>query len=81
MFLGEAIQRIRTAEHQAGPSAALTTTFQGTAQAFQSSLQGLCLLLLVAIFVVYIVLGSSTRASCTPLTILSGLPAAGSARC
>ena len=61
--------------------ATITTSFQGTAQAFQSSLKGLGLLLLMAILVIYIVLGILYESFIHPLTILSGLPSAGSARC
>ena len=53
------------------------TSFQGTAQAFQSSLQGLGLLLLVAILVIYMVLGILYESFLHPLTILSALPFAG----
>src|SRR5207247_809302 len=55
----------------------LSTSFQGTAQAFQDSLKGLGLLLLMAIVVIYIVLGVLYESFIHPLTILSGLPAAG----
>ena len=55
----------------------ITTTFQGTAQAFQDSLQGLGLILLMAIVVIYIVLGILYESFTHPLTILSGLPSAG----
>jgi HAE1 family hydrophobic/amphiphilic exporter-1 len=55
----------------------MTTTFQGTAQAFQDSLQGLGLLLAMAIVVIYIVLGILYESFTHPLTILSGLPSAG----
>jgi HAE1 family hydrophobic/amphiphilic exporter-1 len=51
--------------------------FQGTAQAFQDSLTGLGVILLMAIFVIYIVLGILYESFIHPLTILSGLPAAG----
>ncbi len=51
--------------------------FQGTAQAFQDSLQGLGLILVAAIVVIYIVLGVLYESFTHPLTILSGLPAAG----
>ena len=54
-----------------------STSFQGAAQAFQSSLQGLWLLLLMAILVIYIVLGILYESFIHPITILSGLPAAG----
>src|SRR5204863_2915196 len=49
----------------------------GTAQAFQASLQGMGLLLLFAIFVIYLVLGILYESFIHPLTILSGLPTAG----
>ncbi|MDX6710965.1 MAG: hypothetical protein QOH96_1981, partial [Blastocatellia bacterium] len=55
----------------------ITTSFQGTAQVFQSSLQNLTLLLLVAILVIYLVLGILYESFIHPLTILSGLPSAG----
>jgi hydrophobic/amphiphilic exporter-1 (mainly G- bacteria), HAE1 family len=52
-------------------------TFQGTAQAFQSSIAGLGLLLVAAILVIYIVLGILYESFIHPITILSGLPSAG----
>ncbi|MCL5024079.1 MAG: efflux RND transporter permease subunit [Nitrospirae bacterium] len=54
-----------------------STSFQGAAQAFQSSTQGLLVLLIMAILVIYIVLGILYESFIHPLTILSGLPAAG----
>jgi hydrophobic/amphiphilic exporter-1 (mainly G- bacteria), HAE1 family len=57
--------------------ATLTTSFQGTAQAFQASMQGLGLLVLAAILVIYLVLGMLYESFIHPLTILSGLPSAG----
>jgi HAE1 family hydrophobic/amphiphilic exporter-1 len=57
--------------------ASITATFQGTAKAFQSSLGNLWLLLVIAILVVYIVLGILYESYIHPLTILSGLPSAG----
>jgi HAE1 family hydrophobic/amphiphilic exporter-1 len=51
--------------------------FQGAAQAFQSSLGNLAVLLLIAVLVVYIVLGILYESYIHPLTILSGLPSAG----
>ncbi len=51
--------------------------FQGTAQAFQSSFSGLLVLLAMAIFVIYIVLGVLYESYIHPITILSGLPSAG----
>jgi HAE1 family hydrophobic/amphiphilic exporter-1 len=55
----------------------ITTSFQGTAQAFQASSKGLGGLLILAILVIYIVLGILYESFIHPLTILSGLPAAG----
>ncbi len=52
-------------------------TFQGTAQAFQSSFTGMGLLLLGAVLVIYIILGILYESFIHPLTILSGLPSAG----
>ncbi|MFZ4681281.1 MAG: efflux RND transporter permease subunit [Terrimicrobiaceae bacterium] len=55
----------------------ISSQFQGTAQAFQSSLGNLGLLLLMAILVIYIILGILYESFIHPLTILSGLPSAG----
>lgn len=55
----------------------ITTTFQGTAQAFQSSQQGLLLLLIMTIIIIYIILGILYESFIHPLTILAGLPSAG----
>jgi len=74
--LGEAVQQINQTAKTALP-ASVSTSFQGTAQAFQSSLQGLGLLLIVAIAVIYMVLGILYESFIHPLTILSALPFAG----
>src|SRR5581483_1690254 len=74
--LGDAVGAVTTAARQMLP-ATVSTTFQGTAQAFQSSLTGLGLLLLMAILVIYLVLGILYESFIHPLTILSGLPSAG----
>jgi HAE1 family hydrophobic/amphiphilic exporter-1 len=55
----------------------VSTQFQGSAQAFQDSLGGLGMLLLMAVLVIYIVLGILYESFVHPLTILSGLPSAG----
>jgi len=55
----------------------VSKSFQGTAQAFQASFSGLWLLLIMSIFVIYIVLGVLYESYIHPITILSGLPAAG----
>ncbi|QEL64590.1 acriflavin resistance protein [Oryzomicrobium terrae] len=75
--LGEAVDRIKALEAELRPPVSLTTSLQGTAQAFQASLQGLGVLLLIAVVVVYIVLGILYESFIHPLTILSGLPSAG----
>ncbi|MGH7268498.1 MAG: efflux RND transporter permease subunit [Candidatus Rokuibacteriota bacterium] len=75
--LGEAVSRIQALEQQIGLPATIVTSFQGTAEAFQSSLQGLGLLLVVAVVVIYLVLGVLYESFIHPLTILSGLPSAG----
>ncbi|MFN8555653.1 MAG: efflux RND transporter permease subunit, partial [Candidatus Obscuribacterales bacterium] len=57
--------------------ASVTTSFQGTAAAFEDSLQNLWVLLLLAVVVIYIVLGILYESFIHPITILSGLPSAG----
>ncbi|MBD2496222.1 efflux RND transporter permease subunit [Nostoc sp. FACHB-280] len=74
--LGSVTDKIEQIARQTLP-ASITTGFQGSAQAFQSSLQGLGLLLLVAVLVIYIVLGILYENFIHPLTILSSLPSAG----
>jgi len=74
--LGDAVNAIQTAASANLPST-IATRFQGTAQAFQDSLQGLGLILIMAIIVIYIVLGVLYESFTHPLTILSGLPSAG----
>jgi HAE1 family hydrophobic/amphiphilic exporter-1 len=54
----------------------VSTSFQGTAQQFQDSVSGMGVLLLLAIFVIYLVLGILYESFIHPLTILSGLPTA-----
>ena len=55
----------------------IATSFQGTAQAFQDSTKGLGIILLMAILVIYLVLGILYESFIHPITILSGLPSAG----
>ncbi|MBE0619547.1 MAG: efflux RND transporter permease subunit [Burkholderiales bacterium] len=74
--LSQAIAEIDRATQELQVPATLNTTFQGTAQAFQSSLQGMGLLLLLAVVVIYLVLGILYESFIHPLTILSGLPTA-----
>jgi HAE1 family hydrophobic/amphiphilic exporter-1 len=74
--LGTAVSEVQKAARQTLPST-ISTGFSGTAQAFQSSQQGLLFLLLLAIVVIYIVLGILYESFVHPFTILSGLPFAG----
>jgi len=74
--LGEAVSVVQGAARTLLPPT-ITTSFQGTAQAFQSSIKGLGILLLMAVLVIYIVLGILYESFIHPLTILSGLPSAG----
>ncbi len=74
--LGEATDEIEDAAKHNLP-ATITGTFQGTAKVFQDSMQNMGILLIVAIAVVYIVLGVLYESYVHPLTILSGLPSAG----
>ncbi|MDM9584390.1 efflux RND transporter permease subunit [Nostoc sp. GT001] len=74
--LGNVTGKIEQLARQTLPPT-ISTAFQGSAQAFQSSIQGLGLLLLVAILVIYIVLGILYENFIHPLTILSSLPSAG----
>jgi HAE1 family hydrophobic/amphiphilic exporter-1 len=76
LALGDAVGDIKAVAAATLPSA-ISTTFQGTAQAFQDSLNGLGLILIMAIVVIYIVLGILYESFTHPLTILSGLPSAG----
>jgi hydrophobic/amphiphilic exporter-1 (mainly G- bacteria), HAE1 family len=74
--LGDAVNAIEEAAATTLP-ATVTTKFQGAAQAFQESLKGLGIVLVMAIIVIYIVLGILYESFTQPLVILSGLPAAG----
>jgi hydrophobic/amphiphilic exporter-1 (mainly G- bacteria), HAE1 family len=74
--LGPAVDAVDKLARQTLPST-ISTSFQGTAQAFQSSLRGLGLLLAMSILVIYIVLGILYESFIHPITILSGLPSAG----
>jgi len=74
--LGDAVNAVNKAARDMLP-ATVSTSFQGTAQAFESSISGLGLLLLMAILVIYLVLGILYESFIHPITILSGLPSAG----
>jgi HAE1 family hydrophobic/amphiphilic exporter-1 len=75
--LGEAVTAIGRIEREANLPVTVATGFQGTAQVFQDSLKGQGLLLLAAVTVIYMVLGILYESFIHPVTILSGLPAAG----
>jgi HAE1 family hydrophobic/amphiphilic exporter-1 len=75
--LGEAINRIQEMERQLVFPPTITAGFAGTAQVFQQSLHGQGWLLLATVVVIYIVLGILYESFLHPITILSGLPAAG----
>jgi HAE1 family hydrophobic/amphiphilic exporter-1 len=74
--LGDAVASVEKVVKATLP-ATINSSFQGTAQAFQTSLQGMGLLLIMAIVIIYIVLGILYESFIHPLTILSGLPSAG----
>jgi multidrug efflux pump len=75
--LGQAVEAIATAEREIGLPAAIHGNFQGTAEAFRSSLANESLLILGALAAVYIVLGILYESYVHPITILSTLPSAG----
>jgi len=74
--LGDAVKEVNGAARGMLPPA-ITTKFQGTAQAFQDATAGLGLLLVMAILVIYMVLGILYESFIHPITILSALPFAG----
>jgi HAE1 family hydrophobic/amphiphilic exporter-1 len=74
--LSDAVNTVEQVKAQLGIPASVQSSFQGTAKAFQQSMQGMGFLLLGAILVVYIVLGILYESFIHPLTILSGLPSA-----
>ncbi len=75
--LGQAVSAIQTAEAEIGKPASLIGSFQGNAQAFQSSLSSEPILIVAALLVVYVILGVLYESYIHPLTILSTLPSAG----
>ena len=74
--LGTAVERVEAAAREVLPST-ISTSFAGTAEAFQQAQAGLFVLLIMAILVIYLVLGILYESFIHPLTILSGLPFAG----
>jgi len=75
--LGDAVAQIQNVERTIGMPSSIVAGFQGTAQAFQSSLDTERILILAAVATVYIVLGILYENYVHPLTILSTLPSAG----
>jgi HAE1 family hydrophobic/amphiphilic exporter-1 len=75
--LGQATDAVQSAMVELGAPATLSSSFQGTAQAFQQSLGTVPLLIMAALVVVYLILGILYESYIHPLTILSTLPSAG----
>jgi len=75
--LGQAVERIQSIERDLKTPITLQGSFQGTAQAFETSLTSTPILVAAAILVVYIVLGMLYESYIHPITILSALPSAG----
>jgi HAE1 family hydrophobic/amphiphilic exporter-1 len=75
--LGTAVEKIHELQGELHLPATINASFQGSAAVFQSSLSGLVFLLIMAILVIYIILGILYESFIHPLTILSGLPSAG----
>jgi hydrophobic/amphiphilic exporter-1 (mainly G- bacteria), HAE1 family len=74
--LGEAAERVNQAVREMRMPPSISVNFQGTVKEFQESFQGLSVLLIVAVLVIYIVLGILYESFIHPITILSGLPSA-----
>ena len=74
--LGQAAQQVDNAVRELRMPATISANFQGTVKEFQKSFQGMSILLIVAILVIYIVLGILYESFIHPVTILSGLPSA-----
>ena len=75
--LSDAVAQVEAVQRELRLPATLAVSFQGTAQAFQDSLRGQGMLLLITILVIYLILGVLYESFIHPLTILSGLPSAG----
>jgi len=77
VYINDAVVAIQKAEIEMGLPTSITGKFAGTAQAYQDSLASQPLLILTALFAVYIVLGMLYESLVHPLTIISTLPSAG----
>ncbi|MBG8560610.1 multidrug efflux RND transporter permease subunit [Pseudomonas qingdaonensis] len=75
--LGDAVSILERTQRELGMPASIIGTFQGAAQAFQSSLSSQPWLILAALVAVYIILGVLYESFVHPLTIISTLPSAG----
>jgi len=75
--IGQAVAAIESTEAELGKPASLITSFQGNAQAFQSSLSSTPVLIAAALVVIYLILGMLYESTIHPITILSTIPSAG----
>ncbi len=75
--LGTAVDQVQRLQDELHMPPTVIASFQGSAQVFQSSVKGLGILLIMAILVIYIILGVLYESFIHPITILSGLPSAG----
>jgi len=75
--IGAAVAAIRQATQELHLPSSIATSFQGSAQAFQSSLSSTPILILAALIAVYIILGMLYESTIHPITIISTLPSAG----
>jgi hydrophobe/amphiphile efflux-1 (HAE1) family protein len=75
--IGQAVSDIQTIEKELRPPLSLQTSFQGNAQAFGASLKSTPILILAALFVIYLILGVLYESIIHPITIISTLPSAG----
>jgi HAE1 family hydrophobic/amphiphilic exporter-1 len=75
--LGDAVNAIKQAEKELSPPLSLQTSFQGNAAAFGDSLKSAPILILAALFVIYLILGILYESFIHPITIISTLPSAG----
>jgi hydrophobe/amphiphile efflux-1 (HAE1) family protein len=75
--IGQAVSTVQNIQHQMRLPKTVQTKFSGAAQAFQSALSGMGILILAALVVVYLVLGMLYESWVHPLTIISTLPSAG----
>jgi HAE1 family hydrophobic/amphiphilic exporter-1 len=75
--IGQAVSGIQAVEKELHPPLSLQTSFQGNAQAFGASLKSTPILILAALFVIYIILGVLYESLVHPITIISTLPSAG----